>query len=164
MLLLAVALHGICYDFFFVTGFMYTDRAAKIDSRPAQGLLVFLTQGIGMFFGFRIMAGGNLFGVIPLNLTVGEYGKQVASSTEYVAALKEARGDTAALDFFSTFTQMFSRSLPSELDPGILATTMGEWKNFWLLPAIMAAAILIVFAVGFWDKRKQDEGEATDIA
>lgn len=59
---------------------------------------------------------------------------------------------------------MFSRSLPSELDPGILATTMGEWKNFWLLPAIMAAAILIVFAVGFWDKRKQDEGEATDIA
>ncbi|MCA9119167.1 MAG: nucleoside permease [Planctomycetaceae bacterium] len=165
MLLLAVALHGICYDFFFVTGFMYTDQKAPKSIRgQAQGLLVFLTQGIGMFFGFRIMAGGNLFGVIPLNLTVGEYGKQVASSTEYVAALKEARGDTAALDFFSTFTQMFSRSLPSELDPGILATTMGEWKNFWLLPAIMAAAILIVFAVGFWDKRKQDEGEATDIA
>ena len=71
MLLLAVALHGICYDFFFVTGFMYTDEKAPKEIRgQAQGLLVFLTQGIGMFFGYKIMAGGNLFG-IPLNLTFG---------------------------------------------------------------------------------------------
>ena len=75
MLLLAVALHGICYDFFFVTGFMYTDqKAPKAIRGQAQGLLVFLTQGVGMFFGYRIMAGGNLFGFIPLNLTFGNYG------------------------------------------------------------------------------------------
>ena len=42
MLLVAVALHGICYDFFFVTGFMYTDqKAPKAIRGQAQALLVF---------------------------------------------------------------------------------------------------------------------------
>ncbi len=54
MLLMGVALHGICYDFFFVTGFIYTDKKAPAEVRSqAQSLLVFLTQGLGMFFGFR---------------------------------------------------------------------------------------------------------------
>ena len=45
MLFLAIALHGICYDFFFVTGFMYTDKVASKDVRgQAQGMLVFFTH------------------------------------------------------------------------------------------------------------------------
>ena len=85
MLLMAIVLHGVCYDFFFVTGFMYTDQKAPKEIRgQAQSLLVFLTQGIGMFFGYRIMAGGSLFG-IPLNLTFGKYGEQVSSSASYNA-------------------------------------------------------------------------------
>ena len=55
MLLLSVALHGICYDFFFVTGFMYTDKIAPENIRTqAQSLLVFFTQGIGMYFGYQV--------------------------------------------------------------------------------------------------------------
>lgn len=157
MILLAVALHGICYDFFFVTGYMYTDQKAPTEIRgQAQGLLVFLTQGVGMFFGYRIMAAGSFLG-IPLDWHIGEYGKQVTSSEQYMAALTEARGETAAVNFFQTFGKMFSRSLPEKLDAETLQTTMGQWKNFWMFPSIMAGIILVIFAITFWDKMKQPE-------
>jgi len=155
MLLLAVALHGICYDFFFVTGFMYTDaKAPKAIRGQAQGLLVFLTQGVGMFFGYRIMAGADLFGFIPLNLTFGNYGNQVTSAPQYVEALGAARGETESVSFMETFTKMFTRDLPDSLDTGILTETMGQWRDFWLSPAIMAAAIFVLFALTFWDRTK----------
>ncbi len=87
MLLLAVALHGICYDFFFVTGFMYTDQKAPVAIRgQAQGLLVFLTQGVGMFFGYKIMAASEWMG-IDLGWTFGEYGQQVTKGPEFTEAL-----------------------------------------------------------------------------
>jgi nucleoside transporter len=161
MLLLAVALHGICYDFFFVTGFMYTDaKASKAIRGQAQGLLVFLTQGVGMFFGYRIMAGGNLFGFIPLNLTFGNYGSQVSSGTQYVKALSAARveagGEATEASFLQTFTKMFTRELPESLDPSLVSKTMTQWHDFWLSPAIMAAAIFVLFLLAFWDRTKTE--------
>ena len=152
MLLLAIVLHGVCYDFFFVTGFMYTDQKAPKEIRgQAQSLLVFLTQGIGMFFGYRIMAGGKLFG-IPLNLTFGKYGQQVSSSASYAESLKAATGETTEVSFLDKFGQMFTRSLPDNLPAEELTTTMGEWQNFWMSPAIMAAIVFVVFALLFWDR------------
>ncbi len=52
LVVLGIALHGICYDFFFVTGFIYTDSKASKDIRgQAQGLLVLITQGLGLGIG-----------------------------------------------------------------------------------------------------------------
>jgi MFS family permease len=59
MLYLGIILHGICYDFFFVTGQIYTDQKAGEGARSsAQGLITLATYGVGMYIGFYM---GGLF-------------------------------------------------------------------------------------------------------
>lgn len=158
MLLLAIALHGVCYDFFFVTGFMYTDqKAPKAVRGQAQSLLVFLTQGVGMFFGYKIAFGGEFAGK-SMAFTWKDYGAQVDSG-DYLTALNAARGETS-MSFGESMAAMVSRSLPESLDANLLNSTMQQWANFWVFPAIMAGAILAVFAVAFWDKAKTADENA----
>jgi nucleoside transporter len=82
MLYLAILLHGVCFDFFFVTGQIYTDQKAgpKIKSQ-AQGLITLATYGVGMYIGSR------LSGLVTDRYTTLEGVKQWASIWMVPAAI-----------------------------------------------------------------------------
>ena len=137
MLFLGIILHGICYDFFFVTGFMYADRTASKDIKgQAQSMLVFFTQGIGMYFGYQV--------------AFTKFGAVAPGYTALDTAIKASRPEET-LSFVQGFGRMFSVERLT-VDPGIISTAMSSWKTFWLMPACMAAGIAIIFFLGFWDK------------
>lgn len=96
---LGIILHGICYDFFFVTGQIYTDkRAGEQFKSAAQGMITLATYGAGMLIGF------------------------------YVAGL-------VAEDYKT-------------------GDNSHNWKMIWLIPAGIAAAVMLIFALLFRDDRK----------
>lgn len=98
MLFAGIILHGVCFDFFFVTGQIYTDSKAgiKIQSQ-AQGMITMATYGIGMWIG-TLLSG-------------------------YVK------------DYYTV------AGLP-------------QWKSIWMVPAGIAAAVLVLFVLFFNDNKK----------
>lgn len=107
MLILGVALHGVCYDFFFVTGQLYVDRKAPKPIRAsAQGLFTLLTYGIGMLIG---------------NYVLGWWGDNI----------------------------------------GLDGSTQAGWLegafSFWFMPAMVAAAVMLLFIVTFKNEKSINE-------
>ena len=138
MILLGVVLHGICYDFFFVTGFMYTDKKAPKEVRSqAQSLLVFFTQGVGMFFGYKI---------------AGAKFEAVKESSNALAGAIESPD----FGFWESFGKMLLAEKPDA--SGTLAQdAMANWKTFWMFPSIMALVVAGIFFVSFFDKGSSEE-------
>ena len=70
---LGVALHGVCYDFFFVAGAIYTGTIAtpKGVNAQAQGMLTLFTYGVGMLLGSQI--GGLLYAQLPAVPTITDW-------------------------------------------------------------------------------------------
>jgi len=143
MLFLAIALHGICYDFFFVTGFMYTDSVAPKQIRgQAQSLLVFFTQGIGMWIGYKVAFGA--FGIV-----------KKAPPLDQVAALGTAVDDgreKVEITELERLGQMFTVDMPATVDPELITSGMEQWRAYWMYPAVFALIVAVIFFVGFWDK------------
>ena len=101
MLYAGIILHGVCYDFFFVTGYMYTEKkAGESIKNAAQGLFTFATYGLGMFIG----------------------------------------------TWFSGYV----------VDKHVIsgAAVPHDWKAIWLVPAYIAAAVLIYFILFFREKKQ----------
>ncbi|WP_293786153.1 nucleoside permease [uncultured Pedobacter sp.] len=101
MLYIGIALHGICYDFFFVSGQIYTNsKAGEKFKSSAQGLITLATYGVGMLIGFQIA------GLIS--------------------------------------------------DSYLLADGTKDYKMIWIIPAGIAAAVFLLFAMLFNDKTKSE--------
>jgi len=138
MILLGVVLHGICYDFFFVTGFMYTDNKAPKEVRSqAQSLLVFFTQGVGMFFGYKIA------------------GAKFAAVQKSSDALAGAIGEPE-FTYWEAIGKMFIPEQPN-VAGALVQDAMANWKIFWMFPCMMALVVAVIFGIAFWDKVKQEE-------
>ena len=111
MLYGGIILHGICYDFFFVTGQIYVDeRAPKHIKNAAQGLITFATYGVGMFIGSW------LSGVVVESYTV----------------IDEVSGDP-----------------------------IYQWDSIWLVPAVLAGVVLVLFTIFFREKTAAEVKEET---
>jgi nucleoside transporter len=98
MLYAGIILHGICYDFFFVTGYMYTEKKSgeKIKN-AAQGLFTFATYGLGMVIG--------------------------TGFSGYIVNAKK------------------------------VSDTAHDWQSIWMVPAYIAAGVLIYFLLFFKEKK-----------
>ncbi|HEX8424710.1 nucleoside permease [Hymenobacter sp.] len=109
MLIVGIVLHGICYDFFFVTGQIYTDNLAGEQSKSAaQGFITLATYGVGMLLGSLL-------------------------SGQIVDAHKTA-------------------------------DNLHDWQTIWLIPAAIAAGVLVVFLLLFRDKNVPVPAEEVSFA
>jgi len=145
MVVLGIVLHGICYDFFFVTGQIYTDQMAPSHLRgQAQGLLVLFTLGIGMLIGAQA-AGAIETHCTPPKFT--ELGAEVAAKDKVV---KEFQA-TLPKDAERTDAQRAElKKLESSRDATRVAQLQTvDWRTLWGIPAIFAGAILFLFVVLF---------------
>jgi len=144
-----ILLHGICYDFFFVTGFIYADKKSSPEVRgQAQGLLVFATQGVGMLIGAQV-AGRIVNANVASNHD--ELLAQAASLREQYASLVDAAGGVVTEQATALWNQATDLLLQAN-----------DWQTIWLLPCIMAAVVMVGFFFLFHDKtNRQPQTEAS---
>jgi nucleoside transporter len=136
MVLAGILLHGICYDFFFVTGFIYTDKKSRREIRgQAQGFLVLVTQGLGLGLGAQIIS------------------RIVAAYTPPEAQELQARATELSRDAFAMTDQTAAQPLFDQAKAlGDQATQLMDWKMIWLIPCVAAAAVMVLFFLTFWDR------------
>lgn len=145
MILVGILLHGICYDFFFVTGQIFTDRIAPKALRgQAQGMLVFFTLGIGM------LAGAQVAGRVESLCTTTE-------SRAFAARITALQDEARALESgpvgrapHAADARRLAEIRESEI-PALRRSELQavDWRTLWGLPAAFAGLVLAAFLLLF---------------
>ena len=136
-----IVLHGICYDFFFVTGQIYTDQIAPKHIRAqAQGLIVLFTLGLGMFIGAKAAD------YVLTQHTTAKSSEAAQLMVAKTAEIERLKANPAANQ--SQIAQLEAQK--ADLRRTELKAI--EWKPLWAKPAIFAAVILVIFLLLFKDK------------
>ena len=159
MILVGVIVHGICYDFFFVTGQIYTDKVAPQRLRAqAQGMLVLFTLGLGMFIGAQAAGRVEAAHTPPESVAFGEkveaLSKEINVVNEQIASDGESAELTAKLEALNAEKKEARHSQLSSM----------EWQPLWMKPALFAGVILLLFIVLFKDNGDRSESEEEPAA
>jgi nucleoside transporter len=143
MIMGGILLHGVCYDFFFVTGFIYCDKRADVRVRSqAQGFLVLITQGVGMLIGQQV--GQRLFKVIvtaPCPAVPAEFNEMTLGQT--LAAIGAKLQSAVSPEQMASLTKLQHDLLAWQ------SAVLPQWQRFWIIPCIAAAVVLVLFALFF---------------
>jgi hypothetical protein len=152
MVLSGILLHGICYDFFFVTGQIYTDRIAPRALRgQAQGMLVFFTLGLGMFIGAQVA------GMVETRTTTEAsqaFAAEIAESRATIQVLVEQQQSASALaDAQAQIERIRTETIPQLRKQQLQAI---DWRPLWGVPAAFAGIVLLIFITFFKENRIQE--------
>lgn len=153
MVFAGILLHGICYDFFFVTGFIYTDKKCSKEIRgQAQGLLVLITQGLGLGIGAQVMA-----------WLVGRYTPEAANELNAKSTELSKQAFSLSGSEMTERAAETQKSLLAEAQQlGDEAVRMMDWQTIWLIPCIAAAVIAFLFMLLFHDRVDADDKNSAE--
>jgi len=157
MIVAGVVVHGICYDFFFVTGQIYTDKKAPAGIRAqAQGLLVLFTLGIGMLVGAQV-AGKVEAANSPAE--VAKYGDLVTETETELKKVNEQIKEAKTDELVAQKESLEKKKGEYRMEQ----LKAMEWKSLWMFPAVFAAGVLGIFLLLFRDNTgAEPEAEAKD--
>ncbi len=135
MIMAGILLHGICYDFFFVTGQIYVDKKSTPSIRgQAQGFLVLITQGLGMLIGAQVA------------------GRVVARYTPEEAVALQGKIQELTREAFGKSAEIAEPLTMQATELAHRVNTMLDWQSIWLVPCIAAGVIMVLFSLLFHER------------